>query len=78
MDIPEDVTRVAKKAYYEEAAKPLANFQAAIARAILNEREHIAARVDMALLDFAEDDSEGFARGHAHAKAAAMRAIRNA
>lgn len=53
-----------------------------IARAFMvqreQERERIAARVDMALLDFAEDDSEGFARGHAHAKAATMRAIRNA
>jgi hypothetical protein len=42
-DIPEDVMKLAKAAYYEEAAKPVANFQRAIASAILAERNRWSA-----------------------------------
>lgn len=58
-DIPEDVMKTAKAAYYEEAAKPLANFQYAIARAILAERERCAAVADESRARSLREESKG-------------------
>lgn len=81
-DIPADVWWTAAKTFNaamtSAAPGEVVSMIEMASRAILVDRERSVERVNTALLDFAEDDPEGFARGYAHAKKFAIDVIRNA